>query len=84
MKKEKKTNFQTNIISYDYRKNKEFLILVRKTNFLYFHGKVKVFHFRCVLNTEAVVQRCSYIFLKIHKKTPVLESPFEKKRLQLY
>ena len=45
------------IVSYNYRKkknsfpNKEFFMLVWKTNFWYLCEKVKAFHLRCVLNT---------------------------------
>ena len=46
----KKKNFQKNIISRNYWKNKEFLILVSKYIFLYLRGKLKRFHDRCVLN----------------------------------
>ena len=49
----------------------------------YLHKKVLSEMFYRVLNTEAVVSRCSskYMFLKISKidrKTPLLESLFEK------
>ena len=49
----------------------------------YLHKKILSEMFYRVLNTEAVVCRCSskYMFLKISKidrKIPFLESPFEK------
>lgn len=48
----KKTKtLQLKVISYNDRKSKKFLILIRKTHFLYFREKVKVLQFRCVLNT---------------------------------
>ena len=63
--------FQMKIISYNYWKNNEFLILAWKHIFLY-----KALHFRHALNTEAAILRWSLKILKIHRKTAASEFLF--------